>query len=322
MPPDPSSPPGRISVVIPARDEAARLPRTLEAVRAAAPAGLELEILVVDDGSRDDTTAVAERAGARVIPGAAPGTPGNPGASRNRGAEAAGGDPIVFLDADCVPEPRWLDHLLAAHARGYEAVGGSTSMPGGLPLTARSDFFASAYHMHPRRAAGFVGNHPPCNLSVRRDAFRRCGGFEDRHPVADGHEELRWQAKLRRDGGRLYFEPSARVAHHNRPGLGNLMRRSYRWGYSALEAKAAARGAVRWSFLYRNPVLLIAGAPILAVAATLYVLGCWLRAGRLEAMLHAPAILVSRFAYTAGLARGAIRDLLPKPAAEVRPRWR
>lgn len=320
MPPEPA--PGRISVILPARDEAARIGTTLAAVRAATPPGVDVEIIVVDDGSRDDTAAVSAAAGARVIRRGDPGAPGNPGAARNLGAGAATGDPLVFLDADCVPSGRWLDRLLGAHAEGYEAVGGSTALPRGLPLSARADYFASAYHMHPRRRAGFVGNHPPCNLGVRRSAFEEAGGFEERHPVADGHEELRWQARLRRRGGRLRFEPAAVVDHYNRPGIRNLMRRSYRWGYSAVEAKAAAGSAVRWAFLYRNPVLLVAFSPALAVLSSVYVLGCWLRAGRLEAMLHAPAILASRFAYVAGLARGAVRDLLPKGAAEVRPRWR
>ncbi len=86
-----------LSVVIPARNAAAHLPRTLAALRASAIAG---EILVVDAGSPDGTAAIAARAGARVIASAR-----GRGIQLRAGAGAARGDWLLFLHADTVPGP-------------------------------------------------------------------------------------------------------------------------------------------------------------------------------------------------------------------------
>ena len=214
---------------------------------------MEIEVLVVDDGSTDDTAEAASEAGAKVIRLDGTGG-GNPARARNQGAAASRGDPIVFLDADCTPRDGWLDRLLAAHDGGIEVVGGSLGLPPGLSPSARCDYYCGWYHVHPRRAAGFVKHHPPCNLSVRREAFLSTAGFLELHPAAYAHEELQWQAELQSRGGRIYFEPAAAVDHHNRPGFAQLLRRNYRWAYSAIETKAQS-GVARMSWLYRYPRL-------------------------------------------------------------------
>lgn len=148
-----------VSVVIPTRNEAQRIRSTVSTVRSAAPPGTRVEVIVVADGSTDATAQEAEAAGARVIRTSAgfasrEAEPGarrsNPAAARNPGARSATRDPIVFLDADCVPLEGWLSTLLAAHRDGHAAVGGSLALPRGLELSARADYFASAYHVHPR----------------------------------------------------------------------------------------------------------------------------------------------------------------------------
>jgi len=316
----------RVSVVIPARDEAAGLGRTLAALFAQVPEGIDLEVLVVDDGSTDGTAEVADAAGARVLRLGPRDSGGSPGAARNRGAVAATGDPLVFLDADCAPAPDWLAALLAAHDDGEVVVGGSLEVPPGLPATARCDHYCGSYHVHPERPAGYVPNHTPANLSVRREAFLETGGFAERSPVADGHEELRWQAFLARRGVRIRFEPSAVVFHHNRVGMGNLLRRSWRWGYSALQGKSET-GAARWPWLYRHPRLLIAASFPLAALHTAHTVAAWARYGRLEPVAMTPLIAASRLAYAAGMTAGGMRWLRGgrkdhDDAWEARPRWR
>ncbi len=297
----------RVSVVIPARNEAPRIARTLDAVFAQTVTGVELEVLVVDDGSTDGTAAIASGAGARVIPlGSSRG--GSPGAARNRGAAAASGDPLVFLDADCAPAPGWLGSILSGHDGGKVVIGGSLEVPQGMPATGRCDHYCGSYHVHPGRSAGYVPNHTPANLSVRRDAFFSTTGFSERKPVADGHEELRWQAQLARAGARIWFEPSAVVYHHNRLGMANLLRRHYRWGYSAVESKAGS-GAARWAWLYRRPRLVIAVSLPLAFAHTAHTVACWARHRILEPLWMLPLVVAVRLSYAVGLSMGGLRWL-------------
>ena len=184
-----------VSVVIPAKNEARTIAALVAVVLEQCPDGAEVEVLVVDDDSTDDTARVASEAGAKVI--RLDGSDGgNPARARNRGAAASRGNPIVFLDAGCTPHDGWLDKLLAAHEGGVEVVGGSLGLPTGLSPSARCDYYCGWYHVHPRRQAGFVKHHPPCNLSVRREAFLATRGYLELHPAAYSHEELQWQAEL------------------------------------------------------------------------------------------------------------------------------
>ncbi len=320
--PDPAVPGSRlVSVIIPARNEARTIGDLVHSVRAQASPGVDVEVIVVDDNSTDGTSEAAAAAGARVLPPGANGG-GNPAVARNRGARAAAGDPLVFLDADCAPAEGWLARLLAAHDAGAAVVGGSLDLPPGLSAMARCDYYCGWYHVHSRRPAGEVPNHPPGNLSVRRDVFARTRGFTEQQPVAYAHEELAWQAEVRQAGGRIMFDPRAIVFHYNRPGFANLLRRNYRWGFSAIESKAPT-GAARQAWIYRHP-----GPPrgrkpapgprqhrlhrrLLAEGA-----------GPRAALVMLPAVLAARLAYSAGLASGGLRWIREGARAdEMRPRW-
>lgn len=313
-----------VSVVIPARNEEALIGDVVRALQRQCSEGSALEILVIDDGSSDRTAEAANAAGARVVQAPSSAAGGNPAMARNHGASIAKGDPLIFLDADCVVTDGWLAAILKAHEAGAVVVAGSLDLPPGLSLTARCDYYCGWYVTHPRRPAGFVPHHPPPNLSVRAKAFRSTSGFSQKPPLDYTNEERAWQAELRRCGQPIYFEPRARAFHHNRPGFGNLLRRNYRWGYTAIESKHET-GTARLAWLYRYPRLLIAAALPLAFVHTGYVLLCWVRVGRIEPVLMLPMILVSRFAYALGMAVGGIRWLRyretggagPRP----RPRW-
>ena len=310
-----------VSVIIPARNEARGIAEVIHTVQAQSRGEWDLEIIVVDDGSDDDTGAVARAAGARVLALESGVQGGNPAKARNLGAAMAKGDPIVFLDADCTPDPGWLARLLAAHNAGAAVVGGALDLPRRLPLTARCDYYCGWYHVHSRRPGGLVPNHPPGNLSVRRGVFASSSGFTEQQPVAYAHEELTWQGEVQRSGGTIVFEPSAVVRHHNRPGLKNLLKRNYRWGYSAIESKAAT-GAARMAWAYRHPAFLVAASVPLAIASTGYILGCWLRVGVAEPLLMTPAVLAARLAYSAGLAAGGVRWIRHGTLAPAtRARW-
>ena len=109
----------KVSVVLPAKNEAEGLRRTLPALRECLP---DAEVIVVDDGSTDDTAAVAAGLGARVL--GSPYSMGN-GAAIKRGARAATGEVIVFMDADGQHDPALIPSLLAKLGEGYDMVVGA-----------------------------------------------------------------------------------------------------------------------------------------------------------------------------------------------------
>ena len=113
-----------ISVILPAKNEAEGLQRTLPALHAHWP---DAEVIVVDDGSTDATAAVAAEHGARVL--SAPYSMGN-GAAIKRGTREAGGEVLVFMDADGQHDPAQIERLLQRLDEGFDMVVGARDWAG------------------------------------------------------------------------------------------------------------------------------------------------------------------------------------------------
>ncbi|MEO6968468.1 MAG: glycosyltransferase family 2 protein [Rhodanobacteraceae bacterium] len=113
-----------LSIILPAKNEAAALAGLLPRLRAAHP---DAEILIGDDGSSDDTRALCAQHGVQCL--SAPYSMGN-GAAIKRGARAARGDVLVFMDADGQHDPSDIARLLAKLDEGYDMVVGARDWSG------------------------------------------------------------------------------------------------------------------------------------------------------------------------------------------------
>ena len=187
---------------MPARDAAEHLPRLLAAL--AAQRIPPKEVIVVDDGSTDATGRIANDAEVvtRVVRCEGVG----PGAARNAGAAVATGDVLAFTDADCAPEPGWLES-------GLEAMHAADLVQGAV---APSPEAAIGPWDRTIRVSAPHGLFETANLLVRRDLFERLGGFEPWLAPHNGKELgedvwLGWRA--RRAGARVAFAADALVHH-------------------------------------------------------------------------------------------------------------
>ncbi len=154
-----------VSVVIPVHDGEAFVAEAVASALGQHPT--PIEVLVVDDGSRDGSAGVARRAGATVLDQ----SQGGPGAARNAGAATARGDLVAFLDADDRMEPDRLARQVALlHARS-DAIG-VFGMIGHLVFDPATDQW--------RRAAEAPNEGLlPSTLTVRRAPFLATGGFAE-----------------------------------------------------------------------------------------------------------------------------------------------
>ena len=155
----------RLSIVLPAKNEAEGLARTLPALRQLYP---DAEVIVVNDGSSDRTAEIAAEQGVRVL--SSPYSMGN-GASIKRGARAAGGEILVFMDADGQHDPAYIAALLDKLAEGYDMVVGARDGSGQANL--HRGVANSLYN----RLASWMTGHAVADLSsgfraVRADKFR------------------------------------------------------------------------------------------------------------------------------------------------------
>ena len=201
-----------ISVVIPVKDDATGLRTCLEALR-----GQTLspdEIVVVDNGSRDGSPVVAQHFGCRVIPHPGGGIP----AASAAGYDAATGDIVARIDADCVPDPHWLENVVAALERRPDvaAVTGGAVFADGPHLLRRplAALYLGSYFFV---LAPTLGHVPlfGSNFAMRRSAWRAVTGEVHR---ADSlvHDDLDLAFHLGR-GHRIVFDPSLGMAISLRP---------------------------------------------------------------------------------------------------------
>lgn len=181
----------KLSIVIPAYNEAKLLPACLASVRAAladcGEDGADAEVIVCDNNSSDATAALARAAGARVVF-----EPVNMIArSRNAGAAAASGDWLLFIDADSRLAPGSLRDMLAAAASGRWAGGGCVIDLDRKPWWGA--LLVAAWDLASRGLRVAAGSFVFC----RTDAFRAVGGFP---PELAAAEELGLSRDLKRWG--------------------------------------------------------------------------------------------------------------------------
>lgn len=203
-----------VSVVVPAFDAGAHLRGALECILGQTrPPD---EVLVVDDGSSDDTAAIARAWGApvRLVEQATSG----PAATRNRGAAEAAGDLLAFLD----PDDRWLPHKLEVQVAHLEADPGAAGCVSRVRQVWAEGFDREAAHYaaHPRMATDGVPGYATTSLLVRRGAWAEVGSLDTGRWYSDATE---WFVRARDRGVRIDLLDDVLVLHrlHDR----NLTRR-------------------------------------------------------------------------------------------------
>lgn len=211
-----------LSVIVPVYNGRHLLPDTLGAIARSDLAKERWELVLVDDGSTDGTGEVAGPLVDRVV--RLDGPPRGPAFARNRGAERAHGEVLVFVDADVRLAPDALGKLAVLFESDPTlgaAFGSYDDQPPAPGVVSRYRNLLHHYHHH--RGAGEAETFWAGLGAVRASVYREVGGFDEVRYARPQIEDIELGRSIRRAGHRIVLDPSIQGAHLKRWTLGQVL---------------------------------------------------------------------------------------------------
>lgn len=195
-----------------------------------------IEIHIVDDESTDSTWSILEelrRNNPSKLKTYQFGKVG-PGKARNKIALASSSDILAFMDADCEAFDDWIEKLVESfNSSDADSVGGPHWAPpqsNAFQKSVESFFtkFSGLTSFYKQESETVETDHNPlCNVAYRREAFQKLGGFrEDLFPGED--YDFDW--RLKQGGGKVLYNPKARVYHHRPENLSDFQKVLFAYG--------------------------------------------------------------------------------------------
>ncbi|MGB8646234.1 MAG: glycosyltransferase [Anaerolineae bacterium] len=287
-----------ISVIIPVYNGGRTLPQVLDALGSARPA--PGEIIVVDDGSTDDSAEQARQRGCRVIR-----LPQNIGAAaaKNRGAAAAQGAILFFTDSDIVVPFGIFAGL--AHAFSDREVDGVVGvLDRNIPTADFPSQFKNLWmnYTYTRFASGGnIGLFYTSVAAMRRDCFLATGGFDENYRGSSIAEDTEFGQRVWAQGTRIRLDPALAVVHLKRYTLQSVLREDFRRARALMLMRLRKWGrpfftSVPVSYQLSVPAVYLAAAalvltplyPLFAVGALLALgMSCLLNAGLVRLIYRA-----------------------------------
>jgi GT2 family glycosyltransferase len=216
----------RFSVIIPAYNAEKTLSFCLEALADQSVPKENYEVIVVDDGSTDETSKIAKGFNVKYIFQ----TNRGPATARNRGARKAAGGIILFTDSDCVPDHNWIQEMVSPFS-DTEVVGVKgaykTRQTKLAARFAQAEFEDRYDLLQKSSTIDMVDTY---SAAFRKDVFLNMGGFDESFPVAN-NEDTELSYRLAAAGYKLVFNPGAFVYHTHRDTFMKYLKLKFWRGY-------------------------------------------------------------------------------------------
>jgi GT2 family glycosyltransferase len=225
-----------VSFVIPVRNDAQRLQVCLDSIKANDYPEERIELIVVDNGSTDDSPNVARQAGAAVlsVPRA------SVGELRNRGGLYACGDILAFVDADHAIGTDWIGEAVAALSMHDVAAAGTHCRPPAGAKWVQSRYDLLRNHVEAFADVEWLGGG---NLVIKRQVFNGIGGFDC---SLEACEDVDLCKRIRGIGGRILNAPTMRSTHFGDPSTLRALFAGELWrGRDNLRVTLRARRSLR-----------------------------------------------------------------------------
>jgi hypothetical protein len=245
-----------VSFIVPVKNDARRLQRCLASV--AANPGVQREVIVVDNGSSDESPVVANAAGARVLL-----VPDKSVAElRNEAAKIARGNCLAFVDADHELATSWLAVATDAMRSPEVGAAGALCVAPEDGTWVQRTYGALRGRTVGRGNARWLGSG---NLIVRREAFEAIGGFDE---TLESCEDVDFCQRLRDAGWHLVADERLVSIHHGDPTTLGALFRAERWrGRDNLRVTLRGRVTVRDLPSIVSPIVVALAVPSLLAAA-------------------------------------------------------
>jgi len=221
----------QVSVIVPVYNGEEDLPELLEGFQKQTYPSDRLEYLIVDNGSRDRTAEILQSSDLPNLKPLSQTEIQSSYAARNLGIKTAQYEILAFTDADCRPQPQWLENLVQPFAKpdiGL-SIGEIIALPGNTLLEQHADRQETLSQKH-TLANPFCPYGQTANLAVRRSIFDRVGLFRP-YLTTGGDADMCWRI-LRETNWKYEFVPDATVKHRHRRTLKELQKQWYRYGKS------------------------------------------------------------------------------------------
>lgn len=230
-----------VSVIVPVYNDPTGISRCLDALRSQTYSNDQFEVLVVDNGSTDDTReAIQEFDVKLLIEDEVQGSY----AARNRGIENAAGSVLAFTDADCTPDPNWIEAgVETLQAEDADLVGGRVVFEFSEQKTAAERFDASVNMRNDKSVRDGVAK--TANVFVRRTVVDDVGLFPSHLPSGG---DVHWTQTATDSGYRLVYGEQA-IVHHPSRGLAELLRKQYRVGTGQIQIWRLHEQSAAWILL-------------------------------------------------------------------------
>lgn len=214
-----------ISIVIPTYNSEKTIFKTIEACLNQSCLNNKIEVIVIDDGSTDNTQEKVQRFPVKYIYQKNTG----PASARNKGWLAAQGEIICFTDSDCIPNKDWIQKLVEKFtSNDIGAVAGS------YDIANKKNLLANCIHQEIKKRhkempeeIHVFGSY---NVAIRRKVLEKTNGFNEQYRYAS-NEDNDLSYKILKSGYKISFAKDALVAHYHPEKLYKYLKSQYQHGY-------------------------------------------------------------------------------------------
>ncbi len=288
------------SVIICTYNRAHMVKRALRSLATQTVGPDQFEVIVVNDGSRDNTTEVCREMGTHLPNLRFLSLGRNEGLAfaRNYGISASTGKYLLFTDDDCIAARDWVEKM-------RDALHKEEIVAGAVQSTATSFLklchnIAQFHAFMPGQQAGPKDMLPGANMAFRRSILKTLKGFQPGIECADDTE---FSLRARAMGYRIFFSPDARVAHDpERTTFSSIMRYAASHASITIHIRNRYKSLLKTPSLFTSPVLILALSPLIALKVTAGIY----RGNRSLTRLFwsAPLVYLLKLAWCWGAAKG------------------